>query len=389
MKNNMPRNACVSLMFAAVLVWSSFAEALRFPHETAGELDSTYGQLARLSEVILIGNITGISTNSPDQLNYAVTVEKVLSGVVGPKEIFLYGFTRKMPVIIPPQRALIFIPSKDIESDLLKTSSWGWQMAASPAKETNEWTVRYAKRAIIPLDGDGLSNLVSVVEKYLYFLREPTPDKIEPYFWFLHGLLSDGDYRVRNDATTDMIFLCHSLDADTLSILCSPQNDLDPRVREYAEQRIKWVREGRPVVARDSTPTEEQIQGWLEDLKSGDRSRNGMALLEMSSRTNWLGQSTSVWADAVADLLTYSNQPTRLMSADMLSQINDRRAVPVLIEGLESSTEGLRRGCWDHLTHFYGTPVTYDPVAPEAERKAMAAKWMEWYQQQMPRVGSQ
>lgn len=262
-------------------------------------------------------------------------------------------------------------------------------MAASPAKETNEWTVRYAKRAIIPLDGDSLSNLVSVVEKYLYFLGEPTPEKIEPYFWYLHGLLTDGDYRVRNDATADMIFLCHSLDADILSILCSPQNDLNPGVREYAEQRIKWEREGRPVVVRDLTPTEEEIQGWLEDIRSGDRSRNGMALLEMSSRTNWLWQSTPVWVDAVADLLTYTNQSIRLFSADMLSKVDDQRAVPVLIEGLESSTEGLRKGCWDHLTHFYGTPVTYDPVAPEAERKAMAAMWMEWYQQQMPRVGSQ
>ncbi len=381
------KTACNTYAFLLLVAWLAYpatAEQINLPYgEASWMLNSTYGQLTRLSDAIFIGNITGISSNISGQLNYAVAVEKVLFGIVAPDEIILQGDRRNPPIIVPPQRGLIFLPSQDIEADLLETSTWGWKRNTSLAVTTNKILIRYAERAIIPLDGVFQTELESLVEQYLYYLGDPTPDKAQPFFWFMHGLLSSEDERIRNDAKADMIFLCHSLDGDALSGLCSSTNHMEPGVREYAENAIKWRREGENAGGRDLTPSEEQIRGWIDDIRSGDRSRNGMALLEMNSRTNWLWQSTSVWVDAVAGLLTYSNQPIKLLCADMLSQVGDRRAVPALIDGLESDTEGIRKGCWDHLKRFYGAPVDYDPVAPEVDRRAMAAAWKNWYLQRL------
>lgn len=350
-------------------------------------LCSTYGQLVRLSEAIWIGSITGVSATIPEQLNYTVTVEKVLSGALAAREVILQGDRRKMPVFIPSQRVLVFVPSPEIDSDrFLVAAEWGWRAKAQPAAELpREIHVRYAKRAIVPLAPDE-TNLVPVVEQYLSYLKNPTPDKELPYFWFLHGLLQASDVRQQYDARADMMFLCHSLEDADLATICGFSH-IDPGVRHYAEDVMRWRKEGPAAHVRDLTPTEDQIWTWLEDLKSGDRSRIDDAILEFYSRTNWLQQSTAVWQAAIVDLLAYTNQTIRLCAADMLSEAGDRRSVPVLVEGLMSDTEGLRKECWKKLQRFYGTPVAYDPAAPAAERQAMVAAWEAWHQRQ-PQEGA-
>ena len=165
------------------------------------------------------------------------------------------------------------------------------------------------------------------------------------------------------------------------------QSNLDPEIRDYAAGIIDWKKRGSPAAVRDLTPTDEQAQRWVSALKTAERTGKNAALLEFMepSRREWLRRSTSVWLDVVVDLLSDTNQTVRFVAAELLSEVEDERAMPVLIEGLESDRLNIRKECWEDVVKLCGKRVPYDPEAAQEERAASVALWRIWYERQRQR----
>lgn len=368
------------IMITGLLVAVSLAGRIQLPYGGGPQINSTFGQLSKLSEYVLVGTLESIPSETAENLDLTLTVEQVLLGGELSYTVGLQASSFQVQELEPPQRVLIFASSKALSLSITETYRWGWTEKNVPPSENSSLRILDAQRAIIPLD-ESNTNIVPIVEEYLANLRDPSGDAAK-YFQFLHDLLEVDDERVRNDARVDLVFLCRYLDADTLLTLCYAHDNMDPEIRDYAKGIADWKRSGQPVNIRDLTPNESQVEQWLAWLQSEDTSKKIDAFLELmeGGRRDWLKQSTSVWVSVVAKLVDHPDSTVRFASAELLSHVGDTRATPVLLEGLESDREQLRKEFWEKLKKLYGEPVTYNPQAGEADRKAAAARWKEWYQ---------
>ncbi|MDD2636986.1 MAG: hypothetical protein PHW82_15950 [Bacteroidales bacterium] len=345
------------------------------------ELHTTMGQLVKLSEAILIGTVAKAEDKSAGDTWVECSVEDVILGSEMPEQVMLKMKGKPGPAIHEPQTALVFVPTALIHEDVMRTSSWDYRAEGLSDHTSNQVRLLFPSRTIILLTRENKDEYRSIITNYIHYLREPAVDTPASYFWFLHGLLETSDSRIQQDARADMIHLCRSLNADKLQEILDTDQPMDADIRDYADGIADWKRRGSPTKFRFPIPSDRQVQEWLLDLGSGDPSRANMALLELSETGEWLYRNVSVWRDAVADVLTDTNSARRLMAADLLINVRDLRAVPVLIEGLNSPEVGQRSACWDHLVKVLRPPVRYDPKAPEDTRKDMLNKFKSWHQQ--------
>ncbi|NLG35566.1 MAG: hypothetical protein GX548_09460 [Lentisphaerae bacterium] len=378
MKSAPLRQAALLWLLCAIL---PAAKGATMTSEPMRNVQSTLGQLVKLSESILIGTVAKATNHPAEDARMECTVEVVWLGDDLPERLTMDMQDKRLPALYEPQIALVFVPSALIHEDVLKTSSWDYRAQGLANQATDPIPVRFPDRSIIPLTRDNQEEYRSLITRYIHFLREPATNAPESYFWFLHGLLENPDIRIRRDARTDMIHLCRSLDADTLQQILDTDQPMDADIREYADGIADWKRRGCPVNYNFFIPSGSQVRKWLLDLRSGDPSKINLALLELSSTGEWRYQNVSLWRDAVADVLADTHSPRRFLAADLLITVGDLRAVPVLIEGLDSPEAGIRRACWKHLVTVYNAPVRYDPEAPEERRNDMLLKFKSWHQQ--------
>lgn len=369
------------IIIAFLCISNHVASGVIIPYETMDELHTTMGQLVKLSEAILLGIVAKADNNTEGNSRIECMVEDVILGSVMSEQVMLEMKGKPGPAIHEPQTALVFVPSALINEDVMKTSSWDFRADGLSTHTSNQARVLFPSRSIILLTRENKEEYRSITTNYIYYLREPAADTPTSYFWFLHGLLETSDLRIQKDARVDMIHLCRSLDADILQQILDEEQPMDADIREYAAGIADWKRRGSPTNYRFPIPSDSQVEEWLHGLRSGDPSKANMALLELSETGEWMYRNTSVWREAVADVLADTNSARRLMAADMLISVGDLRAVPVLIEGLDSPEVGPRSACWDHLVKVLRPPVRYDPKASDELRNDMLNKFKSWYQQ--------
>lgn len=92
-------------------------------------------------------------------------------------------------------------------------------------------------RGVVNLHGEGRDDLLQIAEGYFKHLRGSDRNRMD-YFWFLQGLTTNANERVRLDSRTDAIYLLKSCTFDELRTIAASEN-IDPQFREYAEAIIK------------------------------------------------------------------------------------------------------------------------------------------------------
>lgn len=371
------------VVFLVILLCACLAGAhgSALPYVYSSDLQSTMGQLVKLSDAILIVTVTRVDKYSAEDARIECSVEDVILGGEIAEQVMLEMVGKPVPAIHELQTAMLFVPSDLIYEDVMKTSSWDYREYELSNDTSDRIRVLFPSRSIITLTSENKEEYCSIITNYIHYLRETATVTPSSYFWFLNGLLDKSDLRIRKDARTDMIYLCRSLDPDTLQQILDEEQPMDADIREYAAGIADWKRRGSPTNYRFPIPSDSQVEEWLHGLRSGDPSKANMALLELSETGEWMYRNTSVWREAVADVLADTNSARRLMAADLLINVGDLRAVPVLIEGLDFPEVGPRSACWDHLVRVLRPPVRYDPKASDELRNDMLNKFKSWYQQ--------
>lgn len=359
-------------------------------------LYSSVGQLCRESECVLVGSLGTVvnSTNAEGLFvrHLQVIPSEILAGNFPSTNQDVYVFVRGGSPLganfcTAGQTALLFVSrtrvphtavSPDSRPQGLQNGSWSGDVTV--------WMVPGADRGILQLDGTTSSNVITTIRGYLAHTREKRYSATE-YFMFLQGQLSNSVLRIQEDAWLNLADLARSVDVAALRIWTDKAGD--PETRAYLEKVIAW-KEAPPSSGRRAKlpdPTESEISEWRAVLRqtssdSSLRKLNAIMQLSEPDRNSWLLEHRNLWQDDVAAALADSDQLVRRTAARLLARVDDRRAVPILLDLMVNGPEFTRRSVWLNVKRLSGETISYDPTWPATNRAESVQRWREWWKTQ-------
>jgi hypothetical protein len=223
--------------------------------------DGSLGQLAKTSELILVGNVESVVNVSTNDVHIGADRDASLSmanagllkavtispgrALLGKKPtgsvvVWLAVVADTQFIPSPKESVLVFL-SKDIfTSGPFNARDWNFDrnMSSSKAKKWQKLRVDGWGRGIIQLDGQDGDELLRVVEEYVKHFRGSKRDR-GVCFDFLHGLLSNSNERIHLDARVDVLNLVRNLTREDLrKVLELPT--MDAQVKDYARKMLEF-----------------------------------------------------------------------------------------------------------------------------------------------------
>jgi len=365
--------ALTVLIFCSIAASNVLGEGVNYAHG----LESSLGQLCKLAQTVVSGHLVGVETNQDEEIIVRVTgCSNVLGAPISADSAFVVGKWVDVEEIRPGQSALVFVSPTRFDAFNSDVFRFDHQIAQPLAPSVY---VVGGTRGVVQGDDATLAAVRTASAGYWPFFRTMPRDTVA-YASFLSGLTTSGVERVRTDAERDLRLLVRFADIPALQQI---QQVIPPdtETRSYFDAMFRWKEKGMPVSVRDWTPAEADWELWMSALASSATVDRIHALAEMlrPERREAVNGAVTRWRDKVLPLLHDSDEGVRLSSALLLSGASDKRAWPVLVDGLQSDQVYWRRDVWKEVQRASGGACpAFDPTALPAEREQSITRLKDW-----------
>jgi hypothetical protein len=231
--------------------------------EGVGMQDSSLGQLCKVSDRVIVGQVQDVATVSTNSL--ASTEDPFLN--LEASEGLLWQLTVKpeqeligvkqsrmavawLPVIrsvksVPKtgDRVVVFISTNSIYYLPHEVRDWDFDRVGAEArgKKWKRDVVAGYDRGLLTLTKEDGEETVRIIQGYMTHLRGSKRDRYS-YFDFLHGLLSNRNERVRLDARVDILNLVRNLSKEEIRKVVETST-VDAQVKDYSRQILEFREE--------------------------------------------------------------------------------------------------------------------------------------------------
>ncbi len=372
------------LLLLCVFHGCLIAQETELPYRgSAYKFQSTIGQLCKLSQFVALADVQAIRRDDGvGNFRLDLRIVQVLHGSATQGTVQLLCGARSKPSVTSGQRCLVFASRKDFPFPVVNPLRWDFDEATIEQAQGAQLSLLGGKRGIISVDADGQDILASTVEQYLDHLRGDTRSA-DLYVKFLRSLSAHSLRRVRQDAEADLMACVRYQSVDFLRGLLTDDH-LDARMKDYTHHILEWKLHGMNAPSNQVVRTSEgdltKVKRVQALLSSSGRSEKLQGFVEIShGKKGWSEQHRSAWIEQAAACLADPDPDVRLSAASAMSAAGDKRAVPLLIRGLDHENIAYRAIMWKNLKAITGNGIPeYDPQVSSEDRKKSISEVREW-----------
>lgn len=344
-------------------------------------LESSLGQLCKLAKAVVFGDLVGLATNQEGEIIVRMAgCSNFLGAPVSAESAFVVGKWVDVREIKLGQPALVFISTATFNP--FNSDAFHFDYHAPQTDDVPTYVIG-GDRGILQGDHASLASVSAASARYWSFLRSNQHDELA-YAAFLSELTTSSVERIRADAQRDWRLLIRFADIPTMQRFAKALPE-DTQLAAYFDKILRWKEEGMPVATRDRKPTEADWNFWMSALGSTAMVDRIHALAEMyrPERHDSVYGALARWHEKVLPLLEDSDEGVRLSAALLLSGASDKRAWPVLVDGLQSNESYRRQAAWNELLRASGGGCpSFDPDAPPSQREQSIARLKDWVKTQ-------
>lgn len=378
-------------LIKTILLSCFFASVTAVPAQTGNitfnwdksNLDTTLGQLCKQSQSVFTGNISRVTvTNGFVTLGLVDCSSLCGASVAATNQVFFVGTVYGEYGLLGAhsQRAFIFVSPRLWNGSDYELLEWNYPIRLPKIPSTEAMLhVVAGNRGIIELDERSEQPFIASITNYWEHLRG-TARSCDTYATFLADGQTSAVERIRLDALSDLRLLIRFSDISTLREL-RQKGILTKEDHAYLESILAWKEKGEPITIRDMTPRDDDWTAWIRAIREGTESIQFHTLLEMRdpSRRLWMEKKSILWREDVANLLSSKSPGLRQDAARLLNTINDKRAIPVLIEMLRRGNSLERQVAWYELKEKCGSDIMFDPDALLVDREEAVKRVENWF----------
>jgi hypothetical protein len=346
-------------------------------------LDTTLGQLCKQSQSIFTGKISRVTvTNGFVTIGFVDCSSLCGASVAATNQVFFGGTVHGEYGLLDAhsQRAIIFVSPRLTNGLDYELCKWNYPIRLPEIPSTEAMLhVVGGNGGIIRFDERSEQPLIASITHYWKHLRG-ADRSFEKYATFLIDGQTSAVERIWLDARSDLRLLIRFSDISTLREL-RQKGILNEEDQAYLERMLAWKEKGEPITIRDMTPRDDDWTAWIRAIREGTESIQFHTLLEMHdpSRRLWMEEKSILWREDVANLLSSKSPGLRQDAARLLNTINDKRAIPVLIEMLRRGNSLERRVAWNELKVKCGSDILFDPDALPVVREQAVRTVEKWF----------
>lgn len=237
----------LSVMVACLA--TSLAATNEGEFEQAFEMQTTLGQLCKISDFVGICSLDDVKTKIEAQTILVWKVDKNITGSSSVGSNFIVQ-THMQPRYFPTKEERCLVFASQVYNPLTQGTNvnlnlfrWDFSRGIATA-QTNEWHLVGEPRGIIILQPQSEKYLLASVTGYWNHLHGSSRS-IENYYVFLRGQLNSSVKRIRSDASLDLRILMRFAEIDILRRIATDES-LDEELRAHASKIMNW-REANPL----------------------------------------------------------------------------------------------------------------------------------------------
>lgn len=374
MKTIIAKEIATCVVVGLILVVPAYGQS----ESHAVGLESSIGQLTKLAKSVVLARVDVLPAAVGESHRLRLTECSTIAGEQAPATSELNtGDWLETDSIRRDKPTIVFLASSPFARVDLDAFRFDYQ---APVSDGPPQYLVGGMRGMIQMDASSVPDISKVITNYWTYLRQ-VPRDVMGYAVFLSSLATSSVERVRDDAGHDMKFLIRYGDPSFLKQLAATV-PLSRQSKGYLDEILKWKEDGSPLAVRDVRPAEADWLRWLSALDSTSHVTRLSALAEMlrPERREVVAQSSERWHGKVLSLIESPDEQVRTYAAILLSYVSDKRALNVLIDGLQAEALYRRQAAWDALERVGGRSCPrFSPDAPREQREESVKQLRKWF----------